>query len=82
MLPLPVNSIAFLIYEFLNEMLPLLIRAIPVAFAFAYYFSANTILYFLMRKAEDTIEVDEVYEEKPEEPAAAEAGANAGGQPA
>lgn len=43
------------------------VRALPVAFLFAYFFTSNTIICFLMRKHVDRIELDEVYEEEPEE---------------
>ena len=43
------------------------IRALPAAFLFAYFFTSNTVICFLMRKHVDRIELDEVYEEEPEE---------------
>jgi len=43
------------------------LRALPAAYAFSYFFTANTIIFFLMRKDQDNIEVDEVYEEPAEE---------------
>lgn len=45
----------------------LLARALVVAYAFSYFFTANTIICFLLRKHVDRIEVDEVYEETAEE---------------
>ncbi len=52
----------------------LAVRAVPVAYAFAYFFAANTVVCFLLRKNVDRIEIDEVYEEpEEEEPAAEEA---------
>lgn len=43
------------------------LRAIPVAYVFSYFFTANTIIFFLMRKDQDNIEIEEVYEEADEE---------------
>jgi len=49
----------------------LLVRAVPVAYVFSYVFTANTIIFFLMRKEQDNIDVDEIYEEEEEEAAEA-----------
>jgi len=43
------------------------VRALPVAYAFAYFFTAGTVIFFLMRKDQDNIEVEELYEEATEE---------------
>ncbi len=40
----------------------LLVRAVPVGYVLGYFFTANTIVYLLMRKDQDGIEVDEVCE--------------------
>jgi len=46
----------------------LAVRALPVAYAIAYFFAANTVVFFLLRKHVDNIDVEEVYtEEEPEE---------------
>jgi hypothetical protein len=45
----------------------LAVRALPVAYVFAYFFTANTIIFFLMRKDQDNIEIEELYEEEGEE---------------
>ncbi|KPK66251.1 MAG: hypothetical protein AMK73_00600 [Planctomycetes bacterium SM23_32] len=47
--------------------LMLLIRAVPAAYVFSYFFTAGTITYFLMRKDQDNIAIDEIYEEAAEE---------------
>ncbi len=47
-------------------------RALVVAYAFSYFFSANTIICLLLRKHVDRIEIDQIYEHKPEEEAAEE----------
>ena len=41
----------------------LLVRAVPVAYAIAYFFTANTIVFLLLRKEQDNIEVEEIYED-------------------
>ena len=48
-----------------------IVRMLPCAYLFAYFFTANTLICFLMRKNVDKIELDEVYEEAPEEKEAA-----------
>jgi hypothetical protein len=45
----------------------IVVRALPVAYAFAYFFTAGTVIFFLMRKDQDNIEVEELYEEAAEE---------------
>ncbi|MHC4593130.1 MAG: hypothetical protein ACYS8L_10625 [Planctomycetota bacterium] len=50
----------------------LAVRALPVAYVFAYFFTANTIIFFLMRKDQDNVEIDELYEEAEEEEGLAE----------
>lgn len=44
-------------------------RILVVAYAFSYFFTANTIICFLLRKHVDRIDVDEIYEEESEEEA-------------
>jgi len=50
----------------------LAVRALPMAYLFSYFFVTNTVICFLMRKHVDRIELDEVFEEKPEEEEEAE----------
>jgi len=45
----------------------LALRALPVAFLFSYFFSANTVIFLLMRKHVDNVEIDDIYEEMEEE---------------
>jgi len=45
----------------------LIVRALPLAYIFSYFFTANTIIFLLMRKDQDNIEIDEIYEEVEEE---------------
>lgn len=56
------------------------------AFLISFYFSANTVIYYLMRREVDATEMDDVYLEQPEEesaqPAPAVAGTVAGEVPA
>ena len=66
----------------------LCVRAIPAAYLFSYFFTAGTVICFLMRKHVDRIEIDEVYEEEeeeefgemPEEPEVPTAGAEEEGE--
>lgn len=44
-----------------------LVIAMLGAFAISFYFSANTIIYYLMRREVDATEMDDVYLEQPEE---------------
>jgi hypothetical protein len=43
------------------------VYALSVAYAFSYYFTGNTIMFFLLRKDQDNIDIDEIYEELEEE---------------
>lgn len=45
----------------------MLARTLPLAYAFSFFFTAGTIMCFLMRKRVDRIEVDEIYEEEQKE---------------
>jgi hypothetical protein len=47
------------------------VRVLVFGYAFSYFFTANTIKCFLLRKHVDRIEIEEVYEEKAEEAGAA-----------
>ena len=42
----------------------MIIRAVPAAYVFSYFFTANTVVFFLLRKEVDNVEIDEVYEEE------------------
>lgn len=59
-----------------------LVISILGAFAISFYFSASTIIYYLMRREVDATEMDDVYVEEPEEeftetpPGSADAGAS------
>jgi hypothetical protein len=55
-----------------------LVIAMLGAFAISFYFSANTIIYYLMRREVDATEMDDVYLEQPEEEFGEAAGAPAG----
>ncbi len=50
----------------------LLVRLLPAAYAFSYFFAAYTVIFLLMRKDQDNIEIDEIYEEADEEEGAFE----------
>jgi hypothetical protein len=43
------------------------VYAVAAAYAFSYYFTGNTIMFFLLRKDQDNIDIDEIYEELEEE---------------
>ena len=45
----------------------LCVRAVPAAYLISYFFTANTVVCFLLRKHVDRIDIDEVYEEQEEE---------------
>ncbi|MFO8007925.1 MAG: hypothetical protein R6V05_09325 [Candidatus Brocadiia bacterium] len=47
--------------------LTLALRGIPVAYVISYFFTANTIVFFLLRKHVDNIDIEELYEEEVEE---------------
>jgi len=55
----------------------LLVAMLPLAFAFSYYFTANTIVFFLLRKHVDNVDVDELFDEDELEEPTAEPGAEA-----
>jgi len=48
------------------------VRALPYAYFVAFFFSANTVIFFLLRKHVDNIDVEEIYEESEEEEAEGE----------
>ncbi len=50
----------------------LLVRLLPAAYAFSYFFAAYSVIFLLMRKDQDNIEIDEIYEEVDEEEGAFE----------
>lgn len=58
------QSLAGYIYAFWYS----LVAGMVFAYGLSYFFSAQTIIYFLLRKKVDGIEVNEVYEEKEELP--------------
>ncbi|MHC4480936.1 MAG: hypothetical protein ACYS1C_08230, partial [Planctomycetota bacterium] len=43
------------------------VRAIPAAYVFSYFFTASAVIFLLMRKDQDNIEIEEIYEEVEEE---------------
>jgi len=57
-----------------------LVIAILGAFAISFYYSANTIIYYLIRRDADGTEMDEVYLEQPEEDLAEGSASPAAGQ--
>lgn len=59
------ETVAAYIYAFWFS----LVAGLVLAYGLSYFFSAQTIIYFLLRKKVDGIEVNEVYEEKEELPA-------------
>jgi hypothetical protein len=59
-------------FQVIMAVMRLIVCALPIVYAFSYYFSANTVLFFLMRKEVDNVDIDEIYVEEPEAPAAQE----------
>ncbi len=45
----------------------LLVKALPVAYVISYFFTGNTVMFFLLRKHVDNIDIEEIYEEAEEE---------------
>jgi hypothetical protein len=43
------------------------VRAITVAYVFSLFFTANTVIFFLLRKHVENVDVDEIYSEEEEE---------------
>jgi len=66
-LPSPSGSVLMQISSVVMLIALMGVRVIPLAYLFSYFFTASTVVCFLMRKHVDRIELDEVYEEKPEE---------------
>lgn len=70
---LPVETGGFYgLFSIIMVLLLLLVRALPAAYVFSYFFAAGTVIFCLMRKEVDNIEIEEVYEEEEEEEAGAE----------
>ena len=67
LLPLSTSGVGMSVASWIVVLIGLIARALVVAYAFSYFFTANTVICFLLRKHVDRIEVDEVYEETPEE---------------
>ena len=61
------NSALMQISSFCMLVALLGVRAIPIAYLFSYFFTANTVICLLLRKDVDRIEIDEVYDEEAEE---------------
>jgi hypothetical protein len=55
------------VMQYIMGVLLLGIAALPYAYGVSFFFSAFTVIFFLLRKHVDNIEVDEVYEETEEE---------------
>ncbi len=53
-------------FSFVMWILLLLLRGIPAGYAFSYFFTAGTVVFFLMRKSVDNVEIEEIYEEEEE----------------
>jgi len=62
-------------FSYVMWVLLMVLRAIPAGYAVAYFFTAGTVIFFLMRKAVDNVEIEEIYEEEEEEVQAEDLGA-------
>jgi len=71
-LPVTGGSVGMAVVSWVTVVIAFIARCLVPAYAISYFFTANTIICFLLRKHVDRIEVDQVYEEKPEEEAPAE----------
>jgi len=56
---------------YIVAVMTLALRAIPVAYVVSFFFTANTLIFFLLRKHVDNIEIEDIYEEDEEEEAPA-----------
>jgi len=65
------GSLGLAVASWLTILIVFVARCMVFAYAISYFFTANTIICFLLRKHVDRIDVDQVYEEKPEQEAAA-----------
>ncbi len=52
---------------FIIMLLTLGLRVLPLAYIVSYFFTGETLIFFLLRKHVDNIEIDEIYEETEEE---------------
>jgi hypothetical protein len=57
-------------FQAIVSIILLLVLVLPVAYAASYFFSANSIIFLLMRKHVDNVDVDVVWEDVVEEPVA------------
>lgn len=58
---------------FILMVLTLALRILPLAYLVSYFFTGETIIFFLLRKHVDNIEIEEIYEEMEEEEPVSEA---------
>ncbi len=65
--PVGGGSVGMSVASGVTMIIAVLARTLVVAYVFSFFFTANTIICFLLRKHVDRIEIDEVYEESPEE---------------
>lgn len=65
--PSGAESVGISVASGVTLVIAIMARALVIAYAFSFFFTANTIICFLLRKHVDRIEIDEVYEETAEE---------------
>ena len=65
--PTTQGGVGLTVASWVVVVIALLARFLVAAYAFSYFFTASTIMCFLLRKHVDRIDVDEVYEEEAEE---------------
>ncbi len=68
LLPVASGPVGLRVASWMMVIIVVLIRMLVAAYAFSYFFTANTIICFLMRKHVDKVDIDDVYyEEEPVE---------------
>jgi len=72
LLPVTGGSLGLLAASWVTLVIAFFARCLVIGYAVSYFFTANTIICFLLRKHVDRIDVDQVYVEEAEEKAPAE----------
>jgi len=57
-------------FQTIVSIILLLLLVLPISYAASYFFSANSVIFLLMRKHVDNVDVDVIYEDVDEEPVA------------
>ena len=56
-----------LVVSSLVAVMTVVVKALPLAYVISYFFTGNTLMFFLLRKRVDNIDIEEIYEEAEEE---------------